>query len=176
MTKEAVGIFSFYSNISNLIVIFVDVSFYVFFYPKLIKYYSQQNSVETIQFLKENKRKMNYVVAIFSTALSIVFIAIIKIFYQSTIYEKNLLSVSGLIAGSYFLNLSLFYHYILYAAGKDKHILYAHFFTFVINFILSYYLITKFGLIGISISYFLSFFALYIIKEKFSKKYTFDSK
>jgi O-antigen/teichoic acid export membrane protein len=167
-TKEQVGIYSFYANFSGIIIVFVDVIFFSFYYPTLIKKITEGNSFETKVVINSWKTKIVY----FSITVAIFIIILVHILlgthFSGMIYQKYFPAIIGLSIGSCFMNQSILYHYVLYALNKDKLILKAHAISFIIGVLSSIISFLHFGLIGISITFAMTFYVLFRVKKYYT--------
>lgn len=162
--KEAVGIYSFYTNFANILTIVVNTITVTLIVPDLLRSVNSGNKVQ------DNIRKFSKELQLTTLIISSIILVLIfptlnwldkKEFNdESTIYFIILL-------GNIALNLSLTYHFLLYAYKKDKLILWPAIIAALSNIILNMIFIPIFGIIAAAVATFCSFSILFIMKRKY---------
>ena len=169
MDKKAVGIYSFFANMANVMNIVLFTLVISVLYPYLVEGVMENNRQKFDKYFKKFKKEIYlYSIAmifILSLLLPIVLITIHKQEYLKDFYVFFLLAL-----GNFFLNLSFLYHYIIYAYKKDWWIFYATIFGAIINILLNYLLIPSYGIGGASVATFVSFMLILLVKWRYAKK------
>ncbi|MEQ8478618.1 MAG: polysaccharide biosynthesis C-terminal domain-containing protein [Fulvivirga sp.] len=168
-TKAEVAIFTFFSNISNLIYVTVHSTSIVIIYPQLIKTFNSDNSD---QFNMLRKRFLKEILII---SWLVFFIILIFTPYLLEIIEKEALQANFdvlvvLLIGMMFFIFSYYPHYMLYLQGRDKSLLASSVIAAFTTIILNYFLTKKYGIYGSSYATTLGFMTLFFVKFAFLKK------
>lgn len=166
--KEAVGIYSFYTNFANILTIIVNTITITLIVPDLLRSVNSGKKVK--ETIKKFSKELQITTVIISTIIFVLIFPTLnwldkKAFNdESTIYFLILL-------GNIALNLSLNYHFLLYAYKKDKLILLPAIIAAASNIILNMIFIPIFGIIAAATATFLSFFILLIMKRNYWLKF-----
>ena len=164
-----VGIFTFYNQIANMINVVIFTLFIMVVYPKLVLLVNQNNIRELLQV----KRNMMNKILIYSSSLAILLIIIIKpILYliNKSDFFDEINTFYILILSNIILNVSLVYHYVLYAFRKDFSLFISTAIGAAANILLNIILIQGFGLIGAAVAALLSYIILALLKGVSSRK------
>ncbi|MDO9185002.1 MAG: polysaccharide biosynthesis C-terminal domain-containing protein [Bacteroidia bacterium] len=165
---KSVGIFVFYSQIANMINVVIFTLFLMVIYPKLIIAVNDKNIIE-FNHLKSYIMKK---VLIYSISLGLVLAALIYpilFFINKNEYFYEIVTFYILVVSNIFLNISLVYHYILYAFKKDFSLFISTTIGAISSLIFNVILIKKFGIAGAATSLLLSYMILTISKAIYSK-------
>lgn len=167
ISKSAVGIYTFYSNIANVLNTIVFVSVIMIYYPRLMEY------VKYVDAFKKLSRK--FLIYTFTVSMFVGVILIIGIYFILYLIEKRELFqyipvFYLLVLANIILNLSFIPHYILYSMKRDKIIIYSSVIGALINIMLNLYLIKILGLIGCALSTFISYSTIALIKLSYIKE------
>ncbi|NQY11001.1 MAG: polysaccharide biosynthesis C-terminal domain-containing protein [Flavobacteriales bacterium] len=169
MGREIVGVYTFYTQLSNMLSTVLFTLVITLLYPKLLK--AIYNNNKTL--FKEIKRSMLKEILIFSG------IAIIGAFFLfdpvltlmgKEIFTKDKDVFYLLLFATILFNLSYVYHFILIGYHRDNEILYISIFIAAFNIILNILLISSWGLYGAGISKLVSFGLIYILKYRFAQR------
>lgn len=162
MSKEEVGVYTFYSQIVNLSNVVITTSVIFISFPQLVK--SIHN--KEIDLFKKVRYSIAKRVIIISSLICAALFLFSKIgfkyinedflVYINSFYILNLSSLA--------LNFSLISHYSLYAMQQEKYLLYTSVACAVTNIILNLLLINSYGLIGASVATFASYMLVLILK------------
>jgi len=165
LDKKAVGVYSFFANMANVMNIVLFTLVVSVLYPYLVESILEKNQKKFRQYFKKFKKEI-YLLSIgllvfLSVLLPIILYVIDKKQYLSDFYVFFLLAISN-----FFLNLSFLYHYIIYAHKKDWMIFKATFIGALANILLNLILIPKFGIGGAAIATFISFLIILVFKKR----------
>lgn len=160
---EAVGIYTFYFNIANVIPVFVFTGVSMFLYPKLIKYHQRS---EMVAF---KKTTINLAKSSIVATVSLAFILVVSIDLIIFILGKS--SISDNINLFYIMLITMLFivlgqipHYVLYAQQRDKQILFSTMWGVIINITCNVLFIPNYGVYGAAISGNLSFLGIALFK------------
>jgi O-antigen/teichoic acid export membrane protein len=163
-TKENVGIFTFFSSISNLVYVTIHTVSIIVIYPKLIS----ANKLNDEVAFKKLSNKLLREILILSSILCIL-LYFVTPFLLELIGKRELIDnisvLSILLIGTFFFMLSYYPHYMIYIKGKDKFLLYSSVLALFINFMLNFILVPKYGILGGAISTTAGFIMLFIFKS-----------
>jgi O-antigen/teichoic acid export membrane protein len=174
MDKKAVGIYSFFANIANVLNIVLFTLVISVLYPTLVKTIITKDKSGFQKIYKQFKKEIYYystgMIVLLSIALPIILYIIDK-----NEYLKQFHIFLWLIFGNFLLNISMLYHFIIYAYKKDWLIFKATFLGAIINILLNILLIPIFGIAGASFATFASFLLIFFIKNKNARMHLFTS-
>lgn len=162
-TTQDLAIYSFFSNMANSLIAFVDAAVIMQFYPKLIAAYQENQPTIYTQQLKKFKAKVIIVGGCVSLML-IFAIPLLCIYLGHKEYLESLLIFYILLASVFVYSYGLIYHYELYSRGKDSLILLATFISFVFGVSIQYVFGMYLQGIGIAIGVLMSSCILFITK------------
>ncbi|HET8858752.1 lipopolysaccharide biosynthesis protein [Marivirga sp.] len=162
-TKENVGIFTFFSSLSNLVFVTIHTVTIIVIYPKLIR----ANKLNEEANFKKLSEKLLREILFLSTVLCVL-LYFFSPFLLELIGKQELLNninvLNVLLIGTFFFMLSYYPHHMMYIRGKEKLLLYSSILSLVINLTLNFILVPKYGVIGAAISTSAGFMALFLIK------------
>ncbi len=168
-TKEDVGVYTFYANMSNIIEIVVHTAVIIIFSPKLIEaFYSSQKNYRLIH------AKFSRQTILFSLlAFILIFAMIYPIIYfldKPEFFEQfNVFTL--LCFAEVIFNVSLIFHYILYVRRNDTAIVKAAVFAAFVNIMFNFLLIPQYSTAGAALATFISFVTLTGAKAYYSRKF-----
>lgn len=168
-SMKAVGIYTFFSQIANMINIVIFTLFFMVIYPKLLTAVNENNTAER----EKLKKLMMNKTLLYSAGLAILLVIIIKpVLYiiNKTDFDNEMMTFYFLILSNVALNISFVYHYILYAFKKDTHLLIATVVSAIVNIILNVVLINFWSISGAAFSVFASYAVLAMIKWVYAGK------
>ncbi|WP_170251707.1 lipopolysaccharide biosynthesis protein [Aquimarina intermedia] len=166
--KQIVGVYTFYSNIINLIEVVIYNLVIMIIFPYMLE--SAYSNKEKFKKIATNFRKKAYLLTFISSIIIALIMPLLLLFLDKSLATERLWGFYILLIGSLMYNFSLVHHYILYAFNKDKYILKAALFSVLVNLILNYFLVKEYELYGICISYFFSMLIILLCKGWFKKK------
>lgn len=171
--KKIVGVYTFYSNIVNLIEVVIYNLVVMMLFPYLLESANQK---------KEEFRKYSMIIKKKIIVLTIVCTGIIGLgmpflvnFLDKTLASDNLYTFYVLLLGATFYNFSLISHYILYALSKDLFILRSAVFAVAINIIINFIFVPSKGLLGACLAFTISMVVLLISKERFKRNVFYEN-
>ncbi|MHA6672106.1 MATE family efflux transporter [Enterobacter mori] len=154
-STQELAIYSFFSNMANSLIAFVDAAVIMQFYPKLIAAYQGEQPTIYAQQLKKFKTRVIIVGGCVSLML-IFAIPLLCIHLGHKEYLESLLIFYILLASVFIYSYGLIYHYELYSRGKDSLILYATFISFILGVFAQYLLGMYLQGVGIAIGVLIS--------------------
>lgn len=161
LDETSAGIFSFYSNISMIIGIYVSTIVVSYELPDLIE------SSATDQFDLKLKRFKKLLIQHSSVAFAVVLITI----YPVLIWQgkESFLAYWPLIlilnVGTFLLNISLIYHAYLYIKHREKKLLEIVIISSAINVIATFVLCTYFGILGAGVAFLITGVLIFILRK-----------
>ncbi|CAN0527055.1 unnamed protein product, partial [Ectocarpus sp. 12 AP-2014] len=168
-SNEAVGVFTFFSSIANILFVFVQTLVIIELYPVLVE--SKKSGFENFKKVFINFKKKVYKTTLIGLLFSIIGIYPLLVFLDKLELFENIASFGFLLASTFFFCLSFIYHYALYTFNRDIYILQAAGLTLFCNIVLSFILVPKYGIVGASIAQLSSFICMYYSKMYFWKNY-----
>ena len=163
--KKAVGVYSFFANMANVINIVLFTLVVSVLYPYIVEgiTHKDQQKFKTYytKFKKEIFIYSGGLLVLLSILLPIILMGINKTQYLKDFHIFLLLALSNIL-----LNWSFLYHYILYAHKKDWTIFYITFIAAFINVLLNYLLIPNIGITGAALATFISFLLIWLLKYR----------
>jgi O-antigen/teichoic acid export membrane protein len=169
LDKSAVGVYTFYNNISNLINVTVDTMVIIFLYPKLIDF-ANKKDLGSFLSVKQKMTKQILFVSLITTVLLGVLLNPLLIFLEKEEFENEKVVFYIMLLSNIVLNISFIAHYVLYSLKKDMAILFPTITGAIINIILNIMLIKHFGLIGAATATLISFFVILALKHFYFSK------
>lgn len=166
---KSLGVFTFYSQIANMINVIIFTLFLMVIYPKLIIAVNEKNDAEFMRLKNFITKK----VLVYSLALGLVMCVLIHpilAFINKPEYQSQILTFYVLVIANIFLNISLVYHYVLYAFKKDVSLFVLTALCSVSSMIFNIVLISSFGILGASLALLLSYLVLTITKYFYAKQ------
>lgn len=171
--ESAVGIYSFYSGLANIVQYIIDAAVVVNYYPKLVSSYRLGNIYEYRKNLKQMALAIVFSIIVI-TGTSGIFIWPLLNYVGKTVYSENiivfwlLLSVNGVITLGYIP------HYGLYAMGLDKYIVTGTLISFFVCMVLYSLMTPTWGAVGVGMSLLVSSFFILIYKSYKYKSFWFS--
>ncbi len=169
---KEVGVFTFYSQFSNVINVFVFSLIIMFIYPKMVDAY-QKNDETVFDSLRKEMQKKTIIISIVMALFLMVLIFPILHFVGKEEYYLDIPSFYVLLLANVILNISYIFHYVLYAQRKDTQILYATLICSGFSIALNILLIPYFHLMGAAIGLLVSYLLLAILKLNYSRERRF---
>lgn len=162
LTKDDVGVFSFFASFANTVQVFVFTGVIMLIYPKMIQAYGTDKK----EYGRLEKNLKLYTI-LFSICICLLVFFITP--YILKVMDKNIFSEQLpvlwiLLLSMFIFNMSLIPHYCLYIKKYDMHIMFITLSGAAINIILNMVLINLFGLIGASLSLLFTFTFILILK------------
>ncbi len=167
-TKEAVGIFTFYSSISNAMFVLVQSTVIIVLSPYLIE--SSAKGFEAFNKVFINYRKQVLLVTIVGFLIASVAIYPLIIYLDNELLTDNIYIFYLLLIAVAFFCFSYIPHYGLYSFRKDKSLLKAAIIGAIVCVLLNFVLVPKHGVLGAAIAQVLSMASLFIAKQIFFKQ------
>lgn len=165
-TKEDVGIFTFFSSLSNLVYVTVHTVSIIVIYPKLIS----ADKMNDVAIFQKFSKKLLLEIILISSAGSILLYFFTPFLLQLIGKQeiiKDLYILNILLIGIFFFMLSYYPHYMIYVKGKDKLLLYSAILSLIVNLTLNFVLVPAYGVLGAAISTSAGFVMLFISKFYF---------
>lgn len=164
-TKEEVGIYTFFSQISNLLYVVVSTAVIFIDYPKLVEQASHGDTYSYTVLVKMFKKKT----MLWSLCTLVLLLAggeVLIHFMRTHNFEKNIATYYCLLAANFILTISLIYHYILYSIKRDAVIMRATITSVIVFILTSLILIPQFNILGAALSTLIAFLTLLIEKMR----------
>ena len=172
---KSVGVFTFYSQIANAINVVIFTLFIMILYPALIVAVNENKVFEYYELKKQLIRKVLVSSVVLSAVVGVIIYPVLH-FIGKEEYYGEITTFYILILSNIFLNVSLIYHYILYAFKKDIALFVSTLICAVVSMILNVVLIKYFAITGAAIALLLSYILLTLTKAKNIKLYETDLK
>jgi O-antigen/teichoic acid export membrane protein len=158
---EMTGIYTFFINLSNVMLAFVDAAIISFIYPKMLSHHN--NSAK----LSELKRTMGFSIlacGVFLAFAFAVFLEPMLALIGNEIYVGQTVLLAVLLAATFLICLSYTAHFPLYARGGDKLILLSSL-IYLCSFLLALVLFREKQLIGIACAHLFAALVLFSSKS-----------
>ena len=167
-SETEVGVYTFFTSISNILFVFVQTIVIIELYPKLIKAKNsgQEEFFLTLKIFK--KQILQY--SVIGIILSIICIYPLLWFLDKMALFESVSSYLFLLVSTLFFCFSFISHYALYVYKKDFDILKATIISFVFNIFLSIVLIPRFAVLGAALAQLSAFAIMFIVKSTYWKK------
>lgn len=167
---ETLGIYSIFYQISNLINIFVEASIITFLYPKLVKFYTENNK---LRFKEEVDKSIKRILGIcFFFGIILILGEQIIFSFLSKKYLSNYLNLYIIIlAGNTLFMTANLYHYGLYGMQKDNAIFKSTIYGFLINIISTLILLPILGIYSVAVGSFIAYLVLFLLKYFYFKQF-----
>jgi O-antigen/teichoic acid export membrane protein len=169
LSNVDVGIYSFYSNVSNSLNVFINTAVVIMIYPKILSAFKQNDNVKSVKLVKEYKRDMIVFLLFFGGLLAFLIDPIIE-WVGKDIYSSEMITFWVLLTANALFNLSLIPHIILYAKHKDRMLVLPVVISCFINIIFNIIFIPLYGILGAGFSTFISFFIIAAMKYYYTTK------
>lgn len=172
-TSSEVGIYSFYSNISNSLNVVINTTVVIMIYPKILLAF-KKNDKKNIPILIKVYKKEMFIFLILAIILSILFLNPLLNWIGKEEYFSNLPTFWVLLTANVFFNISLIPHVVLYALHKDREIIIPVILACLVNLALNFILLPAFGIVGAAIATLVSFLLIMIFKLGSLRKLNFS--
>jgi O-antigen/teichoic acid export membrane protein len=164
---EAVGIYTFYANMANLIEIIGHTAVVIIFSPKLIEYFHTSNKHYRFTHAGFAKNMVMF------TLLGGLFLALtiypILSFLNKDEFFAELDVFAVMCLSEMLFNFSLIFHYVLYVRKRDKSIVWATIIAAILNLVLNFLLVPPYGIMGSAIATLASMFTIAFLKVALSR-------
>lgn len=167
-TKESVGIFTFFTSISNAIFVFVHATVIIVMSPFLIEGARKSSDDFKIIFKRFKKQMLNYTLA--GSIIGIVLIYPFILLIQNDVLLANLSVFFLLVMATILFCVSYIPHYLLYVFDKDMSLLKSSIFGATTNISLNFILVPLYGVTGAAIAQIGGMLVLLLSKYGFSRK------
>jgi len=165
LDRKAVGVYSFFANMANVLNIVLFTVVISVLYPLLVEAILNKNTGK-FQEIFSRFRKEIYFYSIAMAVILSILLPILLIWIGKDAYLKQFYVFLLLIAGNFLLNLSFLYHYIIYAHRQDWKIFKATFLGALLNVILNIILIPLIGISGAAVATLISFAVILWSKKR----------
>ncbi len=170
LDKEQVGIYSFYANFANIVNIIVNTITITLIVPNLLRAVSS-NEVMRIKTITQQFSKELYLTTILISICVIVLIFPTLKWLNKPEFSNELTTYFIILVANVIFNLSLLYHFLLYAYKNDEAIFKPTLYASITNIFLNIVLIPKFGIIAAAISTLVSVTLILILKRFYWSKF-----
>ena len=164
-----VGIYVFFSNISNLVNVVVFTLVTMYYYPLLIEFYEKSERKRFQKTFRLFKNKTLLATFIASGIILLGIHPLLEIINKIEFSSKINILVLLLLTKVTF-NISLIFHYILYVAKRDLFIRNITLCAALVNILLNIILIPRYNLIGAAFATLITFLIILIAKFIYSKE------
>lgn len=168
-STDDLAVYSFFSNMANALIAFIDAAVIMYFYPQLINAYNKKDKNMYVEKLRLFKRKIIIVGCGVGAGLSLM-IPSLCVFLNRMEFLDRILIFYILLLSSFVYCYGLIYHYELYARDKDSIIFLCTLVSFIIGVVAQYYLAKEFQSIGVAFGVLLSSLLLLSSKAYFACK------
>ena len=165
-SKKEVGIFTFFSSLSNTIFVFVQATVIMVYSPYLIEH-AQRNSKDFKRYFSKFKKKIILNTGL-GSLMGIAFIYPLLFYLDNQTLTSNILVFFVLVFATVSFCISYIPHYRLYVFNKDNNLLKASIIGALVNLFFNFILVPTKGVEGASYAQFLGMFSLLIAKIVFS--------
>ncbi|MBF0233057.1 MAG: oligosaccharide flippase family protein [Desulfamplus sp.] len=162
--ETAVGVYSFYSGVANIVQYFVDAAIIVNYYPKLVSSYMLGNIKEYRIYLRQMTFAILTAVVIIIGFLGLCIGPLLD-YIAKPVYSAKISVFWILLLANGVVTISYIPHYALYAIGRDKDIITSTILSFFICMTLYFCLTPYWGGEGVSVAIFISVVFLLIYKQ-----------
>lgn len=164
LDKEQVGIYSFYANFANIVNITVNTITITLIVPNLLRAVSS-NEVKRIKIKIHQFSKELYLTTTLVSVCIIILIFPTLSWLDKPEFSNELSTYFIILLANIIFNLSLLYHFLLYAYKKDREIFKPTVYASITNIVLNIVLIPRFGIISAAISTLVSAILIFILKS-----------
>jgi len=168
MDKKAVGVYSFFANMANVMNIVLFTAVISVLYPVLVENIMQKNEVKFKEIYRRFQKEIAYYGIGIALLLSVI-LPVILMWIGKDVYLKQFYVFFILMLANLFLNLSFLHHFVIYAYKKDWKIFQATFIAAVLNILLNFLLIPLWGIAGAAIATLISYLAVWFVKKQIEK-------
>jgi len=166
LDKEQVGIYSFYANFANIVNIVVNTITITLIVPNLLRVISSGEVIKIKTKITQFSRELYVTTGIVSLLIIILIFPTLK-WLNKPEFSNEIITYFIILASNIIFNISLLYHFLLYAYKKDKYILRPTLYASIANITLNLIFIPKFGLWAAAFSTLVSFTLIMILKRKY---------
>jgi len=166
LDKEQVGIYSFYTNFANIVNIAVNTITITLIFPNLLRVISSGKIMKIKADIINFKKEILVTTAIVSAIIIIMIFPTLN-WLNKPDFSNEIVTYFVVLTANVIFNISLLYHFLLYAYKKDKSILMPTLYACVVNIILNVIFIPKFGIIAAGFSTLISFTIILFLKRKY---------
>ncbi|PWW11544.1 lipopolysaccharide biosynthesis protein [Mangrovibacter plantisponsor] len=163
-TTSVLAVYSFYSNIANALIAFVDAAVIMHYYPLIVESFQNKNVEKYITSIISFKKKIISIGISIMVVLSLCMPFVCKVLGKNDFIE-HIGIFYILLTSSFFYCYGLVYHYELYARGKDWLIVISTGLSFIFCIILQYIMAIYFEGVGVSLSVLFTSLLLLFIKK-----------
>jgi len=163
MDKTAVGVYSFFANMANVLNIVLFTLVVSVLYPGLVESIMHTDKIKFQKIYRQFKKEILLTAAGVGGVLVIV-LPILLVYIQKEKYLQDFYVFLLLLGANILLNLSFLYHFIIYAYKKDWKIFKATAWGALLNIILNIVLIPLMGIGGAALATFVSFALVAFLK------------
>lgn len=167
-TKESVGIFTFFTSISNAIFVFVHATVIIVMSPYLIEAARKSSEDFKNTFQKFKKQILNYTMV--GSVIGVVLIYPFILLIQNNVLLANLSVFFLLVIATILFCISYIPHYLLYVFDKDISLLKSSILGASINISLNFILVPLYGVTGAALAQIGGMLGLLLSKYAFSQK------
>ncbi len=172
-SKEEVGIFTFYSGISNAMFVLVQSTVIIVMSPYLIE--SVNEGVEAFRKVYKDYQKQILYVTGAGFLLASLGIYPVLHYLNNELLTKNIAIFFILLLAVVFFCFSYIPHYGLYSYHKDKSLLWSSVIGAIVIIVANFALVPEFGVFGAAVAQALSMFVLFICKLFFYNRLNHES-
>jgi O-antigen/teichoic acid export membrane protein len=169
LDKEQVGIYSFYANFANIVNITVNTITITLIVPNLLRAVSS-NEVKRIKIKIHQFSKELYLTTTLVSVCIIILIFPTLSWLDKPEFSNELSTYFIILLANIIFNLSLLYHFLLYAYKKDREIFKPTVYASITNIVLNIVLIPRFGIISAAISTLVSAILIFILKSVYWRR------
>ncbi|STA80139.1 Uncharacterised protein [Citrobacter koseri] len=167
-STQDLAIYSFFSNMANALIAFVDAAVIMIFYPKLVNAFNSKDNE------KYNSILAQFKVSVFKIGGGVLillsaFMPVMCYFLDKKDFMNSIVIFYILISSTFIYSFGLIYHYELYARKKDRIILYSTLVSFVFGVGMQYILGYFFQSTGVACGVLFSTLLLFFMKAYFVK-------
>lgn len=166
LDKEQVGIYSFYANFANIVNIVVNTITITLIVPNLLRAVSSKEVTNIKTKINQFSKELYLSTALVSICIIILIFPTLQWLDKSD-FSDELVTYFVILVANVIFNMSLLYHFLLYAYKKDSAIFKPTLYASITNIVLNIILIPKFGIIAAAISTLISFALILILKRTY---------
>ena len=163
LDKKAVGVYAFFSNMSNVLNIILFTLVISVLYPGLVESIMHKNKKDFKQRFKQFRKEI-IVYSVITGIMLLVLLPAVLYIIGKTQYNEQLYIFVLLVLANIALNFSFLHHFIIYAYRKDWRIFKATALAALLNVVLNWLLIPNLGIAGAAIATFSSFVLVAVLK------------
>lgn len=168
-TKAEVGVYTFFSGISNAMFVFVQSMVIIVMSPHLIE--SSNKGKEEFKKVFKDYKKQIMITTIIGFIIACICIYPLLLFIEDEYLMQNILVFVLLLVAVVFFCFSYVPHYGLYVYHKDRQLLATSILSASVIVILNFILVPKYGIIGAAIAQVISMMILFFSKGYLYNKY-----